>query len=102
MVVPDHGEMRGDAGCVLLAEPHKRLVWTNCLGPDFFVNDIGTGPMDFGFTADIRIAPTALGCDYAVAVHHATPQAASAHDGMGFYSGWGTAADQLGRLAATL
>ena len=88
----------------VFCSPSRTNGWSGptALAPIFFVNDIGTGPMDFGFTADIRIAPTALGCDYAVAVHHATPQAASAHDGMGFYSGWGTAADQLGRLAATL
>lgn len=102
MVVPDHGEMRGDAGCVLLIEPETRLVWTNCLGPEFTVNTIGDGPMDFGFTADIRLTKTASGCDYIVTVHHGTPQAAEAHENMGFYRGWGTAADQLGVIAANL
>ena len=51
MEVPDHGTMAGDPGCVLLAEPAARLVWTNALGPGFVPNLIGTGPMDFAFTA---------------------------------------------------
>ena len=102
MVVPDHGEMRGDAGCVLMADPDARLVWTNLLGPDFTVNTIGNGPMEFGFTADIRLTETTTGCDYTATVRHGTPQAAKVHQDMGFYAGWGTAADQLGALAATL
>lgn len=102
MVVPEHGEMRGDAGCVLVALPDAHLVWTNLLGPDFTVNELGDGPMDFGFTADIRLTKTDTGCDYTVTVRHGTPQATKAHEGMGFYSGWGSAADQLGALAATL
>ncbi len=102
MVVPDHGEMRGDAGCVLIADPDTRLVWTNLLGPEFTVNKIGNGPMDFGFTADIRLTKTAQGCDYTATARHGTPESAKVHEDMGFYSGWGTAADQLGALAATL
>lgn len=102
MAVPQHGEMAGPAGCILLVDPQHRLVWTNCLGPNFIVNDIGHGPNDFGFTADIKLTKTPKGCDYTVTVHHATPQAATAHSDMGFYSGWGTAADQLGVVAAGL
>lgn len=102
MVVPDHGEVRGAAGCVLLAESGKRLVWTNCLGPNFIVNEIGTSDMDFGFTADIWLHETGVGCGYKVHVHHATPAAAKAHEKMGFYDGWGAAADQLGAVAAGL
>lgn len=102
MQVPEHGEMAGDAGCVLLAEPERRLVWTNCLGPDFTVNVIPDDAMSFGFTADIQITARDGGCDYAVTVRHGTVQAAEAHAQMGFYDGWGTAADQMEALAKTL
>lgn len=103
MIVPDHGTMDEDPGCVLVAEPEKRLVWTNALGPEFKPNAFGTGPMDFAFTADIAFAPAENGgCTYIVRVHHARPEAAAAHRDMGFYDGWGTCATQLGELAATL
>ena len=102
MVIPDHGTMAGDAGCVLVADPGKRLVWTNLLGPGFKPNALGTGPMDFGFTAIIDIAPADGGCTYTATVMHATSDAAKTHEGMGFYDGWGTCATQLGDLAATL
>ncbi|MEN8841134.1 MAG: hypothetical protein ABF288_08455 [Octadecabacter sp.] len=100
--MPDHGEMRGDTGCVLLAQRDTRLVWTNCLGPKFTVTTIGDGPIDFGCTTDIQLAKTATVCDDTATVHHATPDAARAHENMGFYTGWGTAADQLGAVAANL
>lgn len=102
MQVPDHGEMAGDPGCVLLADVARRLVWTNALGPDFQPNTMGDGPMDFAFSADIRLAPSGAGCRYEVIVRHATAGAAKAHADMGFYDGWGAATDQLEGLAATL
>jgi uncharacterized protein YndB with AHSA1/START domain len=103
MVVPDHGTMDNDPGCILVADPAQRLIWTNALGPGFRPNAIGTGPMDFAFTADITLAPApGGGCTYKVLVHHARAEAAAAHRDMGFYEGWGTCATQLGDLAATL
>lgn len=103
MIIPDHGTMDNDAGCILVAEPEKRLVWTNALGSDFKPNAMGTGPMDFAFTADISLSATPDGgCTYQVRVHHARAEAAAAHKEMGFYDGWGTCATQLGDLAATL
>ncbi len=102
MEVPDHGTMAGDPGCVLVAEPQKRLVWTNALGPEFRPNVIGDGPHDFAFTADIRMAAAATGCDYTVTVLHASSAARAAHADMGFFEGWGTAAGQLSKLAAKL
>ena len=102
MQVPDHGEMAGDPGCVLVADPAARLVWTNALGPGFRPNPIGTGPMDFAFTAEILMAEEDGGCRYSSTVWHATAEAAKAHESMGFYDGWGTAADQLEALAQSL
>lgn len=102
MQVPDHGEMSGDPGCVLVADPARRLVWTNALGPGFRPNLLGTGEMDFAFTADISMAPDPEGCAYDVKVLHATPAGAAAHERMGFFQGWGTAADQMAALAMRL
>lgn len=102
MQVPDYGEMAGDPGCVLVAEPAVRLVWTNALGPGFQPNVLGTGEMDFAFTADIRMASTSEGCQYDVSVLHASRDGAAAHERMGFFTGWGAAADQLAVLAASL
>ena len=102
MEVPEHGTMAGDPGCVLVAEPAARLVWTNALGPEFQPNLIGTGPMDFAFTADIRMQARDGGTHYQVTVSHATAAGKEAHEGMGFYDGWGSAADQMAELAASL
>ena len=102
MIVPDHGTMDNDPGCILVAEPQKRLVWTNALAPGFVPRVIGDGPMDFAFTADITMSATEAGTTYLVKVHHATPEAAKTHADLGFYDGWGTCATQLGELAATL
>lgn len=93
MIVPDHGTMDNAPGCILVAEPETRLVWTNALGPDFKPNALGTGPMDFAFTADVALHPAPEGgCTYRVRVHHARAEAAAAHHNMGFYDGWGTCA----------
>ena len=102
MQVPDYGEMDGNPGCILVAEPGRKLVWTNALGPGFRPNAMGDGPMDFAFSAVIAIEPAAGGCTYTATVYHATPETAKAHEDMGFYDGWGTVTTQLEALAVTL
>ncbi|WP_386683842.1 SRPBCC domain-containing protein [Loktanella sp. R86503] len=102
MVVPDHGTIAGDAGCILIASPERHLVWTNALGPNFHPNKIGDGPMDFAFTADIQLVPGSGGCTYTATVKHASAQTALAHKDMGFYDGWGAATSQLETLARSL
>ena len=100
MQVPDHGLMDEDAGCVLLAEPDRKIVWTNALGPGFRPNSIGTGEFDFAFTAVMEITPTEDGCRYTATALHATEAGMKTHEKMGFHDGWGTTADQLAELAA--
>ena len=102
MEVPDHGVMEGDAGCFLVVEPNRRLVWTNALGPEFRPNHIGTGEMEFPFTAEIRMEPEGDGTRYTSTAYHPTPESAATHDRLGFYDGWGTAATQLQELAESL
>lgn len=102
MVVPEHGEMSGDAGCILVADPHRRLVWTNSLGPEFVPNIIGTGPHEFGFSVDIQLSEKDGGCLYKVVVSHGNTEDAKKHAEMRFEQGWGAATTQLEALAATL
>lgn len=103
MIVPDHGTFDNAPGCILVADPGRRIAWTNALGPEFIPNALGDGPMDFAFSADITMREAeGGGCTYVVNVHHATEASAKAHAQMGFYDGWGTCADQLGQLAASL
>ena len=102
MEVPDHGTMAGDAGCILVADTARRLVWTNALGPGFRPNRMGDGPMDFAFTAEILIAAAPGGCTYTATVMHATPESAAAHRDMGFFDGWGAATTQLEEVAGSL
>ena len=101
MRIPEMGDMAGE-GCVLLAEPEKRLVTTNLMRAGFVPNEIGSGEMDFGFTTDIRLALEDGGTRYVATVYHATAKAKAVHEGMGFHDGWGTAAGQLEELAASL
>lgn len=102
MEVPDHGLMDEDPGCILLAEPERKIVWTNALGPGFRPNQIGTGEFDFPMTAVMEIEPTADGCRYTATALHSTEKGMKAHEKMGFHEGWGTTADQLAELAASL
>ncbi|WP_158972147.1 SRPBCC family protein [Chachezhania sediminis] len=83
-------------GCVLLVDPGRRFVFTDTLTEGF-----RPSPKPF-FTADITFTAKDGGCEYRVLARHADAETAARHEEMGFSSGWGTVADQLGRLAATL
>ncbi len=101
MRVPDHGDTAGD-GCILIADPAKRLSWTNCLIQDFAPATIDPEAGGFGFSADLQMSAEGDGCRYVVTVRHANDADRAKHEAMGFHDGWGTAVDQLGALAATL
>lgn len=96
MASPEGEETEGSAGCVLLAEPDRRLVWTDALGPDFRPNAQGF------LTADIAFEAGEGGTRYRALVRHATPEDRQRHEEMGFAQGWGTCLDQLEALAKTL
>lgn len=87
-------------GCILLVEPMTRLVWTSALGPGWHPNVI---PAEgFAMTAVMTLREVEGGTLYTARALHATRAARDQHDAMGFQNGWGTAADQLEALAATL
>jgi uncharacterized protein YndB with AHSA1/START domain len=64
MASPGGQEMDESPGCILIAGPQKRLVWTDGLGPEF-------RPKGQAFmTADITMRSSAGGTLYRVVVRH--------------------------------
>ncbi len=102
MHVPGMGEMDGGAGCILVAEPEVRLVWTSALAPGFGPNP-APDEGQFHFTAKFELSALENGgTRYTATALHADDAARAAHAAMGFETGWGAAADQLADLAASL
>ncbi|GGL68278.1 SRPBCC family protein [Wenxinia marina] len=99
MDIPEMGVMEEPAGCVLIAEPEKRIAWTSALGPGFRPNAVKTGEMDFPLTAIMEIEATATGCRYTATALHASEADMKKHEAMGFHDGWGQVADQLKEMA---
>lgn len=96
MVSPEGQEREESPGCILLAEPERRLVWTDALAPGF-------RPKAGGFiSADITMEPVPGGTRYRALVLHASAAECRKHEEMGFLHGWGTALDHLEALAAGL
>lgn len=93
MASPEGVEMDGAPGCVLLAEPRRRLVWTDALGPEFRPN--ATSFM----TADITMQEAGGGTLYRALVRHKSEADRQQHEDMGFLQGWGTCLSQLEELA---
>jgi uncharacterized protein YndB with AHSA1/START domain len=84
------------AGCYLEVVPHKKLVWTDALGP-------GYRPRNGGFmTAVLVLEPSGSGTRYIACALHKDEADRKKHEDMGFYQGWGAALDQLVALAKTM
>jgi len=96
MCSPDGQAFPEKAGCVLIAEPQKRLVWTDGLGPNFRPNAEGF------LTADITMDVVADGTLYRALVRHKDAADRAKHEEMGFFQGWGTCLNQLEELAAQI
>jgi uncharacterized protein YndB with AHSA1/START domain len=96
MASPEGQAMEGPPGCVLLAEPQRRLVWTDAMGPGF-------RPSAESFmTADITMQAVAGGTSYRALVLHKSDADRKKHEEMGFLDGWGTCLNQLEALAQLL
>lgn len=79
-------------GCVLLAEPGRRLVWTDALASGF-------RPKAQGFmTADVTLTEEDGGTRYSARVLHTSSEARQKHEDMGFAEGWGMVLEQLAEL----
>lgn len=95
MVLPD-GTVMPLEGCVLEAEPAKRLVTTDAL-------KAGYRPAEKPFmTAIYDLEPIQTGTRYRATVLHPSEVERQQHIDMGFYDGWGTTFQQLADLAAKL
>lgn len=80
-------------GCVLLADPPRRLIWTDALSGGWRPN---AQPF---MTADIALAPNGDGATLLTArVLHASDTDRARHEEMGFAEGWGAIFDQLAEL----
>lgn len=96
MESPDGEQYPNNAGCFLVVEPERLLVWTSVMGDDFRPVEPTNGADDLPFTGRIEITPTADGgTHYRAVVIHADRAGAQRHLEMGFHDGWGAALDQL-------
>jgi len=96
MESPEGVEQDNGAGCYLEVIEHRRLVFTDALGPGF-------RPQGGGFfTAIITLTPEGAGTRYTVVARHGSSSARDSHEEMGFSAGWSTALDQLVAYVRTL
>ena len=93
----------GNAGCVLEVVDREKLAWTSALGPKYRPAEMGEGCESFPMTAIVTLADAGGGKTFyrAVALHKDKADR-DRHEQMGFQDGWGTCADQLEELAASL
>jgi uncharacterized protein YndB with AHSA1/START domain len=90
------GERYPNAGCYLMVEPNRLLVFTSVMTEDFRPVAPSNGAGDLGFTARIEIdASPDGGSHYRAIAMHASEEAQRQHAHMGFAQGWGAALDQL-------
>lgn len=96
MASPEGKAFPESPGCVLLAEPARRLVWTDGLGPGF-------RPKENAFlTVEITMEPVESGTQYRALVRHKSAEDRARHEEMGFAEGWSLCLTQLEKLAADL
>lgn len=91
-----NGEVVDSTGVVLDVAPGARLVFT-----DAYVEAWEPSPKPF-MTAMVTLADAPGGTRYIARAAHWSAADRKAHEEMGFQEGWGRAADQLERLAASL
>jgi len=93
------GENFPNTGCFLEVVKNERLAWTNALQPGYRPAVLGSGEMDFPFTAVVSMKKHGKGTKYTAMAIHRDESARKVHEGMGFRDGWGKALDQLVALA---
>lgn len=90
------GQEFPNIGCVLEVVEGARFVWTSVLGPGYrpAVSGLETAG-ELHMTAIINIEAHPKGTKYTAIAVHGDSASQARHEQMGFYSGWGTALDQL-------
>jgi uncharacterized protein YndB with AHSA1/START domain len=103
MTGPDGFDSSG-TGCFLEVVEGEKVVWTSALGEGYRPNEMAAeGCEAFPFTATVTLKDAGDGKTFYRAVAmHANKADRDTHEKMGFQEGWGTCADQLGEVAATL
>ena len=90
---PEGEVMPANPGCYLEIVEHRKLVFTDSLGPAF-------RPKSNPFmTATILFEPEDDGTRYTAIAMHVDEAGRKQHEEMGFLEGWGTALDQLVHFA---
>ncbi|MCB2114885.1 MAG: SRPBCC family protein [Rhodobacteraceae bacterium] len=97
MVAPDGTEYPNE-GCILLVEPGRRLIFTECLTEGFRPVVRPVLPL----TAEILIEPDGSGTRYTARALHGDAATRDEHAEKGFEMGWGLAAEQLEATARAL
>lgn len=92
---PD-GTQVPNRGVYLQVVPNERIVFT-----DAYVRAWVPSAKPF-FTCELTFEDEGRGTRYTARARHWSAEDCAAHERMGFHTGWGTATDQLARLAATL
>ena len=96
MFGPDGEEMDEGPGCIVIADENKLFVFTDAMSPGFH-------PKGGAFLTGVySLQATEAGTLLTMRALHADKATRDQHEEMGFYTGWGTAADQLAELAAGL
>ena len=96
MQSPEGEAQPPSAGCYLEVVPHRRLVFTDALGPGY------RPAREPFFTATILLEPEGAGTRYTAIAMHVDEAKRKSHEAMGFHQGWGTALDQLVAVARGL
>ncbi len=90
------GERFPNAGCYLVVDPDRLLVWTSVMAEGFRPVSPSNGAEDLPFTGRIEIAPApGGGTHYRAIAIHPDEDGRRRHAEMGFHEGWGAALDQL-------
>lgn len=98
---PD-GESFPNEGCFLEIVPQRKLVFTDMFGADYAPVAVLESGAGLSFSAILTFTPEGSGTRYRAVARHRSAADAQTHKTMGFYEGWGAAADQLDELARTL
>ena len=98
---PD-GEVVPNEGSFLEVVPQRKLVFTDIFGTDYAPVAVPLSGAGLSFAAILTFEPEGSGTRDRAVARHRSPEDAETHRKMGFYEGWGAAADQLEELARTL
>jgi uncharacterized protein YndB with AHSA1/START domain len=96
------GQIEEGPGCVLLAEPARRLVLCDALGAGFRPTGRAFVTIALAFDPAPEATPDAPATRYRAHLLHATPEDRARHAQMGFDDGWTIATRQLEATARSL